>query len=332
MRPFMVVRVRTNITTYLARPNRALTRPMPKQTTHHLLMVRPHDFAIGSPTHIDNLFQAVALPEDQREIAAAAQKEFNNYVEVLRANGLRITVMEDQEGIATPDSVFPNNWFSTHDDGLYVTYPMFWPQRRIERREDVLAILDRDHKINRTLALEHWENDGHILEGTGSLVLDRQNRIAYACFSERATKSAIEDWCIAMDYSPITFNALDKREGVIYHTNVMLAVGNKVALVSLDSVRDPAEKSKLTESLALTGKKIIGLSLDQVDGFAGNALEVTTPNGPAWVMSTTAFNVLDTAQKEALGAPIIHAPLPVIEKYGGGSARCMISEIFLPEK
>jgi len=166
---------------------------MTKQTTHHLLMVRPRDFAIGSPTHIDNLFQA-------------------------------------------------------------------WPQRRIERRTDVIEVLDRDHHINRTLALEHWENDGRILEGTGSLVLDRQNKIAYACYSERATKAAIHDWCIAMDYAPITFDALDKRGGVIYHTNVMLAVGNNAALVCLDSVRDPEEKSKLTESLALTGKKIIGLS------------------------------------------------------------------------
>lgn len=305
---------------------------MTKHTTHHLLMVRPRDFAIGSPTHIDNLFQAVAPPEHQRDIAAAAQKEFDNYVEILRANGLRITVMDDQEGIATPDSVFPNNWFSTHDDGLYVTYPMFWPQRRIERREDVLEVLDRDHKINRTLALEHWENDGRILEGTGSLVLDRQNKIAYACHSERATKLAIQDWCMAMDYTPMTFDSVDQRGGVIYHTNVMLAVGSTAALVCLDSVHDPAEKAKLTDSLTNTGKKIIGLSLDQVDGFAGNALEVATPNGPAWVMSTTAFNVLVPAQKEALGAPIIHAALPVIEKYGGGSARCMISEIFLPEK
>jgi len=305
---------------------------MSKQTTHHLLMVRPRDFAIGSPTHIDNLFQAVAPPEHQREIAAVAQVEFDKYVEILRANGLRITVMDDQQGIATPDSVFPNNWFSTHEDGLYVTYPMFWPQRRVERRADVLEVLDRDHEINRTLALEHWENDGRILEGTGSLVLDRQNKIAYACYSERATKSAIKDWCMAMDYTPVTFNSVDKRGGVIYHTNVMLAVGNTAALVCLDSVHDPEEKANLTESLAKTDKKIIGLSLDQVDGFAGNALEVATPNGPAWVMSSTAFNVLDPAQKEALGAPIIHAPLPVIEKYGGGSARCMISEIFLPEK
>ncbi|MFT5998654.1 MAG: hypothetical protein ACI81P_001108 [Neolewinella sp.] len=305
---------------------------MHKQTTNHLLMVRPRDFAIGSPTHMDNHFQSVAQPEDQRAIAAAAIKEFDVYVETLRAAGLRITVMDDQEGISTPDSVFPNNWFSTHDDGLYVTYPMFWPQRRVERREDVLDVLDRDHTIKRTLALEHWEGEGRFLEGTGSLVLDRQHRIAYACFSERATKEAIEDWCAAMDYKPMTFNAFDQRGGVIYHTNVMLAVGTDAAIVCLDSVTDPAEKAKLTESLAITGKRIISISQDQVDHFGGNALEVRIPDGPAWVMSSRAFNTLDPAQRKSLGVRIIHAPLPVIEKYGGGSARCMISEIFLPEK
>lgn len=305
---------------------------MPKQTTHHLLMVRPRDFAIGSPTHHDNTFQEIAPPEHQREIAARATVEFDNYVRVLRESGLRITVMDDQADIHTPDSVFPNNWFSTHEDGLYVTYPMYWPQRRIERRADVMEVLDRDHFIGRTLALEHWESAARILEGTGSLVLDRQNSIAYACISERATESAIHDWCDALNYRPITFTAQDADGGIIYHTNVMLSIGNSVAIACLDSVRDPEEKAKLTESLAITGKKIVGISLQQMHSFAGNALEVATANGPAWVMSDAAHGSLDPAQINALGAPVVHAPLPVIEKYGGGSARCMISEIFLPEK
>lgn len=295
-------------------------------------MVRPRDFAIGSPTHHDNNFQEIAPPELQREIASRATAEFDNYVSVLRAAGLRVTVVDDLPDINTPDSVFPNNWFSTHEDGLYVTYPMFWPQRRVERRADILELLDRDHVVKRTLALEHWENAGRILEGTGSLVLDRVNCIAYACFSERATDTAIHDWCDAMNYRPISFTALDTNGGAIYHTNVMLAIGNEVAIACLDSVRDPAEKSKLTESLAITGKRIVGISLEQMNNFAGNALEVVTPDGPAWVMSDSAYNILDPLQLEALGAPVIHAPLPVIEKYGGGSARCMVSEIFLPEK
>ncbi|SER04814.1 citrulline utilization hydrolase CtlX [Neolewinella agarilytica] len=305
---------------------------MHNQTTNHVLMVRPKNFAVGSPTHMDNAFQSVAPPEHQRDIAAAAVREFDNYVNVLRQAGVLVTVIDDQDDLLTPDSVFPNNWFSTHEDGLLVTYPMYWPQRRVERRADILELLDKEHKINRTLALEHWEGSGRFLEGTGSLVLDRVNRIAYCCYSERATKDAIYDWCAAMDYSPITFHAHDQRGTAVYHTNVMLAIGTEVAVACLDSVKDPAEKSKLTESLAFSGKRIFGISLDQMDQFGGNMLELMTDIGPAWVMSTAAHDSLDPAQREALGAPIIHVPLPVIEKYGGGSARCMISEIFLERK
>ncbi|MEL7160976.1 MAG: arginine deiminase-related protein, partial [Bacteroidota bacterium] len=242
---------------------------MPNQTTHHLLMVRPRNFAIGSPTYVDNSFQIQAQPEDQRRIAAAAVAEFDNYVRVLRGAGLKITVLEDPPDSMLPDSVFPNNWFSTHEDGLLVTYPMFWPQRRLERRADLVEVLDREHFINRTLALEHWEDRARILEGTGSLVLDRVNRIAYVCYSERATPKAIADWCDAMDFAPLTFHAYDRNGAVIYHTNVMLAIGTHVALACLDSVTDPAEKAKLTESLALTGKRIVGLSLEQVGQFGG---------------------------------------------------------------
>lgn len=302
------------------------------QTTNHVLMVRPRSFAMGSPTHFDNAFQEIAPPEHQHAIAAAARVEFDHYVALLRQAGIRVTVVDDDEQVVTPDSVFPNNWFSTHADGLLVTYPMFWPQRRIERRQEIIDQLDKENTINRTLALEHWESAGRILEGTGSLVLDRVERIAYCCYSERATKQAIYDWCEAMDYKPITFNALDQRGTPIYHTNVMLAVGSTVAVACFDSVPDPAEKSKLTESLVLSGRRILGISQDQMDQFGGNMLELHNENGPLWVMSSAAFNSLDPAQVEALAAPILHVPLPTIEKYGGGSARCMISEIFLEDK
>jgi hypothetical protein len=305
---------------------------MSKQTTHHLLMVRPANFAVGSRTHEDNHFQAVAPENKQRKIADAAKAEFDNYVNVLRSAGLRITVIEDQEGIRTPDSVFPNNWFSTHEDGLYVTYPMYWPERRIERRADILETLDKDHTIKRTLALEQWENEGRILEGTGSLVLDRQNRIAYACYSERATKVAIHDWCEAMDFTPVTFSATDQDDKTIYHTNVMLAVGTDSAIACLDSVREPKEKALLIDSLTRTGKRIVEISLKQMNNYAGNGLEVSTPEGTSWVMSERAFKALNQDQVTALGGKVIHAPLEVIETYGGGRARCMISEIFLPEK
>ena len=305
---------------------------MPNQTTNHVFMVRPRHFAMGSPTHYDNAFQEPAPPEHQYEIAVAAQREFDNYVKALRGAGIKVTVVQDRKDVVTPDSAFPNNWFSTHDDGLLVTYPMFWPQRRIERRQDILELLDRDHHVERTLALEHWENAGRILEGTGSLVLNRVNNVAYCCFSERATKAAIHDWCDAMDYKPMTFTAVDQRGTPIYHTNVMLAIGTEVAVACFDAIPDEAEKTKVTESLALAGKRLVGISQDQMDQFGGNMLELRNADGPLWVMSSAAYNSLDPAQRKALSAPILHVPLPVIEKYGGGSARCMISEIFLPPK
>ena len=295
-------------------------------------MVRPRHFAMGSPTHFDNAFQEPAPPEHQYDIASRARAEFDHYVDLLRKAGIAVTVTEDPDGTITPDSIFPNNWFSTHEDGLLVTYPMFWPQRRIERRPDILELLDKSFTVNRTLALEHWENVGRFLEGTGSLVLDRQNKIAYCCFSERATEAAILDWCAALDYQALTFTALDRSGQPIYHTNVMLSVGTEVAVCCFDSVPDAKEKARLTESLVRTGKKLVGISLEQMNQFGGNMLELAGGNGPLWVMSSAAYNSLDPAQSEAIGPNILHVPLPVIEKYGGGSARCMISEIFLNAK
>ena len=285
---------------------------------------------MGSPTHFDNAFQEPAPPEHQYEIAARARAEFDRYVGRLREAGITVTVVEDLDELVTPDSAFPNNWFSTHDDGLLVTYPMFWPQRRVERRPDILELLDRDYFINRTLALEHWEEAGRILEGTGSLVLDRVNKVAYCCYSERATKAAVYDWCEAMDYKPITFTARDADGKPIYHTNVMLAIGSVTAVCCFDSLTDPAEKATVTQELASAGKRLVGISMDQMNRFGGNMLELSTATGPLWVMSSAAYGSLDPAQREAIGESILHVPLPVIEKYGGGSARCMISEIFLP--
>ncbi|NJC25008.1 citrulline utilization hydrolase CtlX [Neolewinella antarctica] len=309
-----------------------MTKTSPRQTTNHVLMVRPRHFAMGSPTHLDNAFQEIAPPEHQRGIAAAAVGEFNTYVAALRGAGIRVTVADDDETLVTPDSAFPNNWFSTHADGLLVTYPMFWPQRRIERRQEILDLLDQNHEINRTLALEHWENAGRFLEGTGSLILDRVNRVAYCCFSERATEAAIHDWCAAMDYTAVTFHAVDQRGTPVYHTNVMLAIGSEVAVACFDAVTDLTEKEKLTQSLTKAGKRLLGISQAQMDQFGGNMLELHNERGPIWVMSAAAHQSLDEAQLEALGAPVLHVSLPNIEKYGGGSARCMISEIFLPDK
>jgi hypothetical protein len=306
------------------------------QTTDHLLMVRPANFGRASETVADNSFQEPVAGESFDEIGARARDEFDEFVRTLEEAGLRITVIEDTPIPIKPDAVFPNNWFSTHAGGIVVTYPTYWPQRRLERRADVLELLAERYQLNEHIDLTDWEAEECYLESTGAVLLDRNKRIAYACLSQRCDRQAVYDWCERMDYRPITFHGTDARGEVIYHTNVMMALGTRHALVCLDAVSDPEEKSKLTESLILSGKVIVGLSLDQVDAFAGNALEARTENGPVWIMSTAAYTALAPAQKEALlSVPdmrIVHADLSTIERYGGGSARCMLAEIFLSER
>ena len=303
------------------------------QTTQHLLMVRPANFARFSETVADNSFQEPVANESYDTIGEQAISEFDRFVEQLRDVGVTVNVFEDTPQPVKPDAVFPNNWFSTHEDGTLITYPTFWPQRRLERRDDIVAHLQEQFTVSRHLDLSVWEQQERYLESTGCLLLDRQARIAYACISQRCSVEAAHDWCELMGYKPITFHGYDLRGEVIYHTNVMMALGTTHAIVCLDAITDPAEKSKVTESLILSGKQIVGLSLEQVDQFAGNALEVVTPEGPLWVMSTAAFDSLSEEQRDALVSPpgtrILHADLSTIERYGGGSARCMMGEVFL---
>lgn len=308
---------------------------MPNQTTDHLLMVRPANFGRSSVTVADNTFQDPVAKADQDEVAAKAIVEFDNFVKALRDAGITITIVQDTVSPVKPDATFCNNWFSTHEDGLVVTYPLYWPQRREERRADVIEMFDERFFIKRTLVLDHWEADGRFLESTGSLVLDRQNQIAYACLSNRCGEDAVHDWCAAMDYKPITFTATDARGGVVYHTNVIMAVGTWLVPICLDSIADANERAKVSEAIRLTGKKILELSLDQVDHFAGNMLEAGTSQGTVWVMSSQAYRSLSPDQRallEADGSRIVHSPIDLIETFGGGSARCMVGEIFLEKR
>jgi hypothetical protein len=306
------------------------------QTTDHLLMVRPANFGRASETVADNSFQEPVAGESFDEIGVRAREEFDRFVGVLRDGGVRITIVEDTDTPVKPDAVFPNNWFSTHADGTLITYPTCWPQRRLERRTDVLELLRTYYTVTDHLDLTGWEEEERYLESTGAILLDREKKIAYACLSQRCDQQAVYDWCARMDYQPITFHGTDQRGKTVYHTNVMMALGTRHVIVCLDAVTDEGEKSKLTESLILSGKVIVGLSHDQMDQFAGNALEVRTRFGPAWVMSTAAHSALDPAQIEALlsveDMRILHGDLSTIERYGGGSARCMLAEIYLPER
>ena len=298
-------------------------------------MVRPANFARASETVADNSFQESVSNESFAAIGERARGEFDAFVSVLREHGVSVTVFEDTPEPVRPDAIFPNNWFSTHDDGTLVTYPCFWPQRRLERREDIIESLRSDYHVARHHDLTAWEGKGEFLESTGSLLLDRDHRIAYACLSQRCTPTAVERWCERMDYRSVCFHGLDLRDQTIYHTNVMMAIGTTHVIVCVDAVRVAAAKQSLIDAIAATGKTIVGLSLEQVDQFAGNALEVRTADGPVWIMSTAAYTALDEAQVAALLSPpgtrLLHSDLSTIERYGGGSARCMLGEIFLPD-
>ncbi|MGB3800071.1 MAG: arginine deiminase-related protein [Lewinella sp.] len=303
------------------------------QTTNHLLLIRPANFARASETVADNSFQEAVSNESFREIGRRAVDEFDAFVALLQRIGITTHVFEDSPEPVKPDAVFPNNWFSTHTNGTVVTYPSFWPQRRLERRADIIDYLQANFTVNDVIDFSAWEAEELYLESTGSVLLDRHGRIAYACISQRCSLEALHRWCERMDYQPITFHGHDLRGEVIYHTNVMMAIGTKDVLICLDAIQDEAERAKVQESVALSGKRMVGLSLDQVDSFAGNALEASTPDGPVWIMSSAAFNSLDEEQRLALVEPegmrIIHADLSTIERYGGGSARCMLGEVFL---
>ena len=303
------------------------------QTTNHLLLIRPRNFARASETVADNSFQSAVSAESFTAINRRAQVEFDGFVSLLQSVGITTHIFDDTDAPVKPDAIFPNNWFSTHPDGTVVTYPVYWPQRRLERRQDILDYLRNEFAVTQVTDLSHWEKEDLFLESTGCVVLDRKARIAYACVSQRCSPEALHRWCQLMDYQPISFHATDARGETIYHTNVMMAIGTGEVLVCLDAVRDEEEQAKLRESLLLSGKRIVGLSLDQIDRFAGNALEAQTPQGVVWIMSSAAFTALDDGQRQALvatpGSRIVHADLSTIEHYGGGSARCMLAEVYL---
>lgn len=304
-----------------------------EQVTSHVLMIRPAAFGFNAETAENNTFQN--LPEDvpAAEVIGKAQKEFDAFVGLLRYEGIDVTVVEDTTDPPKPDAVFPNNWISFHDDGTVVTYPMYSGLRRKERREDVIDELSSRFNIRHREHYEFFEKDDQYLEGTGSLVLDRINKIAYACISDRTDRQLLEDWCDRMGYTPHTFYA-ESNGKAIYHTNVMMAIASRVAVVCLECLPNKAERLALRDSLA-KDREVIEITDEQVQSFAGNMLALKNKQGEElMVMSERAFDSLTAEQKNQIEkyARIVAAPIPMIEDVGGGSARCMIAEVFLPVK
>jgi hypothetical protein len=302
------------------------------QTTSHLLMIRPVNFTFNAETAVNNAFQVTGKENNAQE---NAEKEFDDFVDVLRKNGVDVTVVNDTPEPFTPDSIFPNNWVSFHSNGTVCLYPMFAANRRLERKEAVLDIIKSKFKINKLVDFSYYENDNHFLEGTGSMVLDREERIAYACLSPRTDRKVLQDFCKTMGYKGIAFRAIDESKQLIYHTNVMMCVAEQYIVACLDSLSISDEKDELVRVIKSSSKKIIEIRLEQMNHFAGNMLQVHNQDGEKLlVMSTQAYDSLNDTQKKKLGSynRIIHSRLDTIESNGGGSARCMMAEVHLPEK
>ncbi|MCH7403603.1 citrulline utilization hydrolase CtlX [Belliella kenyensis] len=306
------------------------------QTTSTIVMVRPANFGFNVETAENNFYQQKDARGDN-EINQLAQAEFDTFVNLLRSNDIEVIVIEDTATPSKSDAIFPNNWFSTHQDGTVILYPMFSRNRRLERRKDILEILmSEGFKINEVVDLSFFEQDNQFLEGTGSLIFDRVNDIAYACKSIRTQDIPLQYLARLLSYEICDFEATQLIEDIpspIYHTNVMMHVGSQVAVVCLDSVQHSSEKLKLKETLEQSGKKIIPITAKQKFSFAGNMLEVKNTSGQSFtIMSQTAYDSLSKAQKNSIlkYTKIITPDIPTIEKIGGGSVRCMMAEIFLP--
>lgn len=301
----------------------------PMQATSHILMIRPVNFGFNTETAVNNAFQVAGADTATQQ---KAQKEFDDFVALLRSNGVDVLVIEDTPEPHTPDSIFPNNWISFHDSDTICLYPMFAVNRRYERKPQVLEQVQHNFTVNNTLDFTDYENNQLYLEGTGSMVLDRDNKIAYACLSPRTNQQVLEDFCKKMGYRFVLFIAIDASGKAIYHTNVMMCVADRYVVICLESLPDLKERKTVQQTIRETGKELIGISLEQMNHFAGNMLQVQNNKGEKLlVMSSQAYQSLTPEQIKKLQHfnRIIHSPLTTIETNGGGSARCMMAEIFL---
>ena len=293
-------------------------------------MIRPVSFGYNAETAVNNAFQ---VQSNEANVQQKARQEFDDFVTILQNNGVDVTVVEDTALPHTPDSIFPNNWVSFHHDGTLLLYPMYAVNRRAERKEHVLESISNKFIIKKKIDLSSYEEQNIFLEGTGSMVLDRDNRIAYACISPRTDKEVLADFCRQMNYIPVAFAATDGNGQAIYHTNVLMCVADRYVVICLESIADPEQHKLVSEAIINSNKKIIPITLHQVNHFAGNMLQVENKNAEKLlIMSSQAYEALTTEQLIELNRynRIIHSPLTTIETNGGGSARCMMAEVHLP--
>lgn len=295
-------------------------------------MIRPAAFGYNPDTEDSNTFQSKEVNLSHEDIQAKAVAEFDAFVKVLRQNQVDVVVIDDTPTPAKPDAVFPNNWICMGNTGEITLFPMAASNRRLERRREVIEILKRDFEISNIVDLSSHENGSKFLEGTGSIVFDHINKTAYACISERTHPTLLSNYCESIGYAAKPFYAENKGGKAIYHTNVMMCVGTDIAIICAESISDITERNRVIDSLITTGHKIVEISFAQMEHFAGNMLEVCTSTGhKLLVMSTQAFKSLRRDQLKTIEKHlrIVHSPIYTIEKTGGGSARCMMAEIFL---
>jgi len=306
-----------------------------QQCTSHIMMVRPANFGFNPETAESNAFQVNDQSLSTEQIKLKAIEEFDTFVYDLTSKGIHVEVIDDTEQPYTPDAVFPNNWITFHEDGSVITYPMQAVARRKERRDDILYELGQKYDLRMRYYLEFAEENQKYLEGTGSLILDRVNKIAYACLSPRTDAALLDKFCAITGYRSCLFHSSDEQGQDIYHTNVMMAMGDQFVVICMDSVKDESEKEMLYNQFSETEKDVIELTMAQMNSFAGNMLQLRNDQGQTFlIMSEQAFNSLRADQVERIRqyTQILYTPLYTIEKYGGGSARCMMAEIFLPLK
>ena len=307
-----------------------------KQITKNILMIEPVSFNYNAETALNNYFHKSVTNFSKSQVQKKALKEFNNFVKLLRSKQVNVHVIKDTIHPLTPDSIFPNNWISFHSNGEVLLYPMFANNRRLERRRDIIKKLQNEYLVSEVKSLVHYEDKSIFLEGTGSMILDRTNKICYASISLRTNKSIVLDFCDQLNYKPVLFNSFQDVDGKrlpIYHTNVMMCLASDFAIVCLDAIDSQDEKNSVINSLTTTNKEIIQISELQANKFAGNMLQVQGDK-KYLIMSESAFNALSEEQIQKIESycSILYSDLKTIEKFGGGSARCMMAEIFLPLK
>jgi hypothetical protein len=299
-------------------------------------MVRPARFGCNPQTAASNAFQAPPESLPASDLQAAVLAEFHGLAHALERSGVQVLIAPDSDLPPKPDAIFPNNWVSFHHDGTVALYPMMAPNRRWERRDEVLELVVRQggFRISRTVDLTHRESEDKYLEGTGSVVLDRRHRVAYACSSPRTDLDVLGEFAQQLDYELMTFDAVDSSGRAVYHTNVLMAIGSGFAVVCGDSIANAAHRAALLARLRAGGHEIVDITQAQMARFAANVLELAAPKGPLIALSETALGSLSRAQRRRLEshAGLVPAAIPNIERIGGGGVRCMLAEIHLPKR